>query len=180
MLRLFIGIRPPAPVRDALLDAMEGIENARWQDDDQLHLTLRFVGEVSEDRADDLVSALARIRLAPFPVAISGTGSFEKKGRISAVWAGVEPSAALLALQGKVERACQSVGLPQEGRKYCPHITMARLNRSSQDAREWLSETGLLRIKPFQVKRFVLFESRLTDHGSEYEQIVHFPLISDG
>ena len=115
MPRLFVGLRPPSPVRDALLDAMEGIENARWQDDDQLHVTLRFVGEVDERTADDLVDALAAIRLERFSSAIEGTGFFERKGVPSAVWARVLPSDALSRLQRRIERACRSVDLEAEG-----------------------------------------------------------------
>ena len=177
MPRLFVGLRPPSPVRDALLDAMEGIENARWQDDDQLHVTLRFVGEVDERTADDLVDALAAIRLERFSSAIEGTGFFERKGVPSAVWARVLPSDALSRLQRRIERACRSVGLEAEGRKFLPHVTMARLNRSSGPIGRFLAQTAMLKVGPWSNERFVLYESRLTDHGSEYDEVVHFPLI---
>ena len=177
MPRLFVGLRPPSPVRDALLDAMTGIENARWQDDDQLHVTLRFVGEVDERRADDLVDALAAIRAERFDCEIAGTGFFERKGVPSAVWARVVPDNALARLQRRVERACRSAGLEAEVRKFVPHMTMARLNRSSGPIGDFLAHTAMLRVGPWQNERFVLYESRLTDQGSEYDEVVHFPLI---
>ena len=72
--RLFIGIRPPAPVRDALLDTMEALEGARWVDGDNLHLTLRFVGEVERPAANDLAEALGQIDWARFTLRIAGSG----------------------------------------------------------------------------------------------------------
>ena len=180
MPRLFVGLRPPSLVRDGLLDAMTGIENARWQDDDQLHVTLRFVGEVDERRADDLADALAAIRVERFDSEIAGSGYFERKGVPSAVWAKVVPDEALSRLQRRVERACRSVGLEAEGRKFVPHVTMARLNRSSGPIGDFLAQTAMLRVGPWPNERFVLFESRLTDHRSEYDEVVHFPLIRVG
>src|SRR5690606_20008278 len=86
--RLFIAIRPPAPVREALLDTMEGIEGARWQDEEKLHLTLRFAGEVERPAANDLAAALGRIAAAPFALRIAGVGHFERKGQPHTLWAG--------------------------------------------------------------------------------------------
>ena len=132
--RLFIGIRPPERVSDLLLDAMEGIEGARWQDEENLHLTLRFIDEVSRPAANDLAAALERIVAAPFKVRIAGVGHFERKGNPHAVWARIAPSAPLEALRQKAERACEIAGFERETRKFTPHITLARLNRSSGPA----------------------------------------------
>ena len=76
--RLFIAIRPPEPVRDRLVDAMEGIEGARWVDEENLHLTLRFLGEVERPAANDLAAALARVSAAPFMLSVDGVGHFDK------------------------------------------------------------------------------------------------------
>jgi len=87
--RLFVAIRPPAPVRDALIDAMEGVEGARWQDEAALHLTLRFVGEVETPGANDLAGQLSRIAWPPFELRVAGVGAFERKGSPHAIWARV-------------------------------------------------------------------------------------------
>src|SRR5947199_5146971 len=79
MHRLFIAIRPPEPIRDLLIDAMDDSADFRWQDDEQLHLTLRFVGEVERPLADDLAAALGQVRADPFAVRIEGTGRFEQR-----------------------------------------------------------------------------------------------------
>ena len=110
MHRLFVAIRPPEAVREQLLDLMEGMPGMRWQDDDQLHLTLRFIGEVERPVAEDLTAALQHIRFDSFPIALDGVGKFERH-RNGVLWAGVRPKEQLKALAAKVERACQSAGL---------------------------------------------------------------------
>jgi 2'-5' RNA ligase len=97
-MRLFVAIRPPRAIRSILLGAMGGISGARWQDDDQIHVTLRFIGEVNRRQAEDADAALRSVRHAPFEVRLSGVGSFEKRGQPSAVWAGVTPAAPLATL----------------------------------------------------------------------------------
>src|SRR3954454_14820959 len=110
MHRLFVAIRPPEAIRDLLIDAMDDSADFRWQQDDQLHVTLRFVGEVDQPLATDLAHALARVRAPAFSLRISSAGRFEHRGG-GTLWAGVEPKEQLAALAAKVERTCQSVGL---------------------------------------------------------------------
>src|SRR5438874_11395350 len=125
MHRLFVAIRPPEPIRDLLIDAMDDSPDFRWQDDEQLHLTLRFVGEVERPVAEDLADALGRIRAPHFAARIAGIGRFEQRNS-GALWAGVEPKAPLAALAAKVERACVAAGLDPERRAFHPPITPAR------------------------------------------------------
>src|SRR3954447_14841794 len=110
MHRLFVAIRPPEHIRDLLIDAMDDSADFRWQQDDQLHLTLRFVGEVERPVADDLAAELGRVRAAPFDLRIAGTGRFEQRNS-GALWSGVEPREPVAALAAKVERACAAAGL---------------------------------------------------------------------
>jgi len=175
--RLFIALAPPNHVREALLDPMEGLEGARWQDFDNLHITLRFVGEVSRLQADDLALALSRVEFASFPVSIRGVGHFEKKQQPNAIWAAVLPSAPLSRLQLSIEQACQRAGLAVETRKFIPHITLARLNRSSGDISPWLARHDGLAIKPWQADGFAIFESQLTAGGAIYTQVERFTAI---
>src|SRR5437868_8983890 len=102
MHRLFVAIRPPEDIRDLLIDAMDDSADFRWQDDEQLHLTLRFIGEVERPVADDLAADLARIRAQPFTLRIAGTGRFEQRNS-GALWAGVEPKPPVAVLAAKVE-----------------------------------------------------------------------------
>ena len=176
MHRLFVAIRPPEPIRDLLIDAMDDGPEFRWQDDEQLHLTLRFVGEVERPVAEDLAGALGRIRSRPFDIRIKSVGRFDQRSS-GAVWAGVEPKEPLAALAAKVERACLAVGLEPERRAFHPHITLARWKgRRSVDAEEFVVRNRALSSEPFAVAAFALFESQLSRHGAHYEQVTSYPL----
>lgn len=173
--RLFVALPLPEEIADGLLDIQEGIPAARWQDADNLHITLRFVGEVDRHMAADLETALESITFAPFPLQISGVGHFEANRRAKAVWARIAPSAALDELQMRVEIACRRAGLSAETRRFVPHITIARLNAGTGPIGDWLHANGALRLGPWQVDRFSLFESDLTPNGAIYTEITKFP-----
>ena len=175
MPRLFAAIRPPLAVMDALIDTMEAVENARWQDEEQLHVTLSFLGEVQERAVGDVVDVLSRIAFAPFDLTIAGTSHFERKGRVHSIWAGIERSEPLMALQKQVDRACRSLGLDIERRKYLPHVTLARFSRPSPDIPAWLARHAKLRCDPFTVDQFALFESHLSSGPAQYEELARFP-----
>jgi 2'-5' RNA ligase len=176
MHRLFVAIRPPDWVRDLLIDAMDDSPEFRWQDDEQLHLTLRFVGEVERPIAEDLAAALAQVRAAPFELRIAGVGRFEQRSS-GALWAGAEPKAPLAALAAKVERACQFVGLEPERRAFHPHITLARWKgRRTRELESFLERRSALSSEPWLVEDFGLFESRLSRHGAHYQQVATYPL----
>ena len=176
MHRLFAAIRPPEDIRDLLIDAMDDSPDFRWQDEEQLHLTLRFVGEVERPIANDLTDALARVRAERFQIRIKGVGRFEQRSS-GALWAGVEPKAPVSALSAKIERICQQVGLDPERRAFHPHITLARWKgRRTREVQDYLERNADLASEPFAVDRFILFESRLSRHGAHYEEVASFPL----
>lgn len=171
MHRLFVAIRPPASHRARLLAMMGGMAGARWQDGDQLHLTLRFVGQVDRHHANDIADALRAVRFAPFDIALSGVGCFNRKGVVDALWAGVQPRDALTALHKKVDRACVAAGLPPDERAYLPHITLARFGRGGGLVEPFLAQHADLTSPPFQVTGFGLFESHLGHTGATYHLI---------
>jgi 2'-5' RNA ligase len=176
MHRLFVAIRPPEHIRDLLIDAMDDSPDFRWQDDEQLHLTLRFIGEVDRPVADDLADALGRVEACAFKLRLNGIGRFEQRGS-GALWAGVEPKAPVAALAAKVERACFAVGLEAERRAFHPHITLARWKgRRTRDVHDFLERRRGLSSEPFEVDAFILFESRLSRHGAHYEEVERYTL----
>jgi 2'-5' RNA ligase len=176
MHRLFVAIRPPEDVRDLLIDAMDDSPALRWVGEEQLHLTLRFIGEVERPLANDLAAALAQIRSPAFELAMNGVGRFEKRSG-GALWAGVEPRASVAEIAAKVERACVQVGLEPERRAFHPHITLARWNRRNAEAvLAFERRHSDLTSKPFAVDEFILFESRLSRHGPHYEEVAAYPL----
>jgi 2'-5' RNA ligase len=177
MHRLFVAIRPPEPIRDLLIDAMDDSADFRWQDDEQLHITLRFVGEVDRPIADDLAAALGRVHADPFQLRVKGVGRFEQRSS-GALWAGVEPKEPLAALAAKIERICQSIGLEPERRAFHPHITLARWKgRRTGELADFLTRQRALSSEPFDVDHFTLFESRLSRHGAHYEEVATYPLV---
>src|SRR6476620_503807 len=177
MHRLFVAIRPPEHIRYLLIDAIDDSPEFRWQDEEQLHLTLRFVGEVDRPLARDLADALSRIHAQPFEARIHGVGQFEQRNS-GALWAAVEPKPPLSALASKIERMCQSIGLEPERRAFHPHVTLARWKgRRSRELAGFLDRTRGLASEPFEVDRFVLFESRLSRHGAHYEEVASYRLL---
>ena len=175
MHRLFVAIRPPEDIREQLLDLMEGVPDLRWQQDEQLHLTLRFIGEVDRPMAEDVAAALERIRFDPFQLSLDGVGRFEKHRR-GALWAGVAPKDQLKALNAKVERACQSAGLEPERRAYHPHITLARWKGRAPGLDRFMELHGGLSSQPWPVDEFILYESRLGREGAHYEPVERYSL----
>src|SRR5687767_12084204 len=156
MIRLFVAVELPETVRDRLLTLQGGVPGARWVNEDQMHLTLRFIGEVDDNVANDVDDALSGIRAPAFELELSGVGEFGGKNP-RALWAGVRPNPALLHLQKKVETALQRIGLEAETRKFSPHVTLARLRGAPREkVVQFLSEYGLFASVPFRVDRFVL------------------------
>jgi 2'-5' RNA ligase len=177
MHRLFVAIRPPEAVRDLLIDAMDDSPALRWVADENLHLTLRFIGEVERPLAEDIAGALQRIRAEAFPLRIKGVGRFDQRSGGS-VWAGVEPREAVVSLAARVDRACQTAGLEPERRAFHPHITLARFGRQAKaEVDPFLCRTAGLAAGPFDVTSFSLFESKLSRHGALYEAVADFPLL---
>ena len=168
MHRLFVAIRPPEHIRDLLIDAMDESPSLGWVGDERLHLTLRFIGEVEKPAANDVATALDRIRFPAFDLAIKGVGKFERRTG-GALWAAVEPKNQVSALAAKVERAVQQAGIEPERRSFMPHVTLARWNRTTADVVDaFLCRNSELRSEPFRVAEFILFESKLSRHGAHY------------
>jgi 2'-5' RNA ligase len=176
MHRLFVAIRPPRSVRDRLAGLMGGVRGARWQAEDQLHLTLRFIGEVDRHKAADLHAALGAVRHPSFEVAIGGLRSFERRGEATTLWAGVTPHAPLKALHKKVDQACLLAGVEPDRRAYLPHITLARLGRAAGPLHSLLESAGGLTGEPFLVNEFGLYESELTPGGPIHTIVDRYPL----
>ncbi|MDI1295129.1 MAG: RNA 2',3'-cyclic phosphodiesterase [bacterium] len=179
MHRLFVAIRPPAILRTQLLALMGGIAGARWQDDAQLHLTLRFIGDIDRHRANDLAVALAMVRFAPFDISLAGVGCFDRKGRIDTLWAGVQPRDPLTRLHHKIDRACVQSGLPPEDRAYLPHITLARFGRAGGLVDHFIAQHVGLASPSCRIDNFALFESHLSHDGATYHRIERYPAQDD-
>jgi 2'-5' RNA ligase len=176
MLRLFTAIELPLAAKTRLSLLASGLQGARWLSSDNYHLTLAFVGEVDEGEALQLHQELAGVKAKPFLLRIKGVGSFETKGKLRTLWAGVEACEALTVLQGRVAGACQRAGVRIEARKFKPHISLARFSAQPSTARlgDWLAGNALLSLEPIEVRAFTLFRSHLGGEGAHYEALERY------
>ena len=176
MHRIFVAIRFPQDIRDLLVDAIDDSAELRWVPEDQLHLTLRFIGEVERPVAEEIASHLGRVRAEAFTLAIRGLGRFDQRSG-GTLWAGVEPKAPVAALAAKIDRACVAAGLEPERRAFHPHITLARFGRSSAGAAaDFLQRNAALASDAFPVSSFALIESHLSRHGAHHEEVASYAL----
>jgi 2'-5' RNA ligase len=168
MPRLFTAIEIPEALRLRLSLLRAAINGAKWVQPDDMHITLRFAGDIEPRTADDLADALAETSVAPFTVSIAGTGAFGGRDP-HVLWAGVEAGPELGALYRANERAVRIAGLPPDPREFRPHVTLARMRRARQaEVARFLAESGGLRLEPFEVTRFVLLSARPGTGGPPY------------
>lgn len=176
MPRLFTAIEIPADVGNAISMARGGLPRARWIDPENYHLTLRFIGDVDDVVAHEVAFILGQVRRDAFEIKLGGLSSFGGR-RPRAIVALAAPSPPLLELQSEHERLLQRIGLEPEGRKYTPHVTIARLrDSSSHQVAEYLSTRGHFRCPAFDTARFVLYSSRDSIGGGPYVVEADYPL----
>jgi RNA 2',3'-cyclic 3'-phosphodiesterase len=175
-MRLFVAFSLPDAVAVSLTMIQSGVPGARWQTREQMHLTLRFIGEVDGSDAATIDDALFAISAPALSLQLKGGGEFGGK-KPRALWAGVAPNEALLHLQRKIETAMQRIGLEAEPRKFTPHVTLARLRGTPPGiAMDYLVDHALFASAPFDVREFILYESHLGPNGSLYVPQRHYPL----
>ncbi len=176
-MRLFIALDLPPDIKDRLAALCSGVPGARWVPPETMHLTLRFVGEVNGHARDDLLEALTTVRTEPFDLTLEGVGHFETSRQPRALWAGVARNEALSRLRDSVEGAVQRAGLAAEGRKFMPHVTLARLKDAPGGrVQAFLANHSLFRSRSFPVTTFTLFSSFLSKNGAIYRPEAEFPL----
>lgn len=176
-MRLFVALDLPHPIRERLRWLAGGLPGARWLPPENLHCTLRFIGEVPAWRAEEIDLALGALRAPGFPLSLSGVGVFNRGAKPATLYAGIERNAALDHLQAKVETALQRAGLDPERRRFTPHVTLARVE-TVPDARlaAWVQANNLFRAEPVPVHHFTLFSSRLGKEASAYTAEVEYDL----
>ncbi len=178
MLRLFTGIELPILLRQRLVLLQGGLDGAKWVERDNFHLTLNFIGEVSEQVAEDAHDALSGIRTPPFDIELKGTGSFAKGDDVKVLWVGVEQNEVLHRLKEKIDHALAKFDVPVEKRKYHPHVTLARFRFGAEEAKvaQFMATHNLFSGDAFEVDHFTLFRTHQTKHGSEYEALAEYSL----
>lgn len=177
MHRLFVAIRPSPAIRNRLIGLMTGVAGARWQSDEQLHLTLRFIGEVERPQAEDIATSLGSVDGPRPSFGIRGVGVFGRP-RPHTLWAGVIGDAALVQLQQRIERALVRAGVLPERRAFMPHVTVARLDARAGPVEPWLAEAAAVHAPSETYDAFGLYESRLGAEGASYTLIARYPLVT--
>ena len=178
MPRLFVGLEIPREVAERLSLLRGGLPGARWVDPENYHITLRFIGDIDDRLAHDVASMLDGVKRRSFEVRFGELTSFGGR-KPRAIVVGVEPIQPLVELQSELERLMQRLGLEPEGRKFTPHVTLARLRDvSSRDVAEYLSTRGPLFGSSFKVSRFVLFSARASVGGGPYVVEADYPLAA--
>lgn len=160
-LRLFAALDLPDEIAARLIALQKGVPGAKWRPRENLHLTLRFFGEVQEPVAEeiDLELESAAAGFAPFELRLKGAGSFGGADP-HALWVGAEESAPLKQLAAACERAARRAGLKPEPRKFAPHVTLAYLSGASLErVQAFETRLGLFETKPFWIERFGLYSS---------------------
>lgn len=174
MPRLFVALRPPPEIRESLRAVMTGVSGARWQSDAQLHLTLRYIGDVDAAVAQDITTALAALRTPPITVQLAGVGAFERRGRVDTLWVGLTPQNDLRRLQRAIDDALAGVTAAPEPRTFVPHITVARLALGANVAPEiaqWQRSHAAVASTAFDFTHVSLYESDLASRGAAYREI---------
>jgi 2'-5' RNA ligase len=175
-MRLFVALPIPQSIAQSIMLIQGGVPGARWQTSEQLHITLRFIGEIGGREAAMLDDALAGIEAPAFDLQLHSVGQFGNK-QPHALWAGLRKSEALEHLQRKVDNAIRRVGQPQDAYKFAPHVTVARLrNPENRKMIEWLADHALFTSPEFHVDAFHMYSSLLTSDGSVYAVEREYPL----
>ncbi|MGD9649576.1 MAG: RNA 2',3'-cyclic phosphodiesterase [Dongiaceae bacterium] len=177
MVRLFVGLRFPFLVQEQLHSIANGLPGATWLPPENYHLTLRFIGEVDNGKAEDIDTMLLQIQAPAFELILRGVAQFGPLESAHSVWASVERSDALYHLRDKVESAVVRAGAEPDHRRFTPHVTLGRLKYSPPDRLEqYLSYHQGFKTPPVPVNDFVLYSSHLGSKGASYEQLAVYPL----
>jgi 2'-5' RNA ligase len=178
-MRLFVALALPDGVIARLRIMCSGIPGAHWVEPENMHVTLRFIGEVDETTAADIDHALSGIEASAFALSLAGIDTFGKGHKAHTLWVGVQPNPALTHLHAKVESAIVRSGEPPEQRKFTPHVTLARMNKPEMGRlQHFIEGNGLFNAGPFTVDQFTLYESRPGNGGPVYTALADYPLVS--
>ena len=180
MIRLFVGLDLPENIKEELYALRGGLPGADWHTKDKLTLNLRFVGNVEEPVAEEVLKELRYIRFPAFYMAFKEINYFATKNIPHHVWTGVTEPKIIGELQQKIDWAVKKAGAGEADRfKFVPHVSLARLRGTSIDELfKYIAENNLFHSKEFLVDSFSLFASRAreNDEGKYYTVEETYPL----
>jgi 2'-5' RNA ligase len=177
MYRLFVAIDPPDELKNQLTEICFGLPGAKWVDPDQMHITLKFIGEVDGAVLRDAREALHGVSFDSFEITVKGQGFFPPRGQPKMIWAGVEANECLTQFRNKVESTLVRAGLKPESRKFTPHIRLANVKMTSPNRLvNYLAQYSLLKLPPFKATEFSLYSSFLATEHAIHEIDTVYPL----
>ncbi len=178
MYRLFVALDFPSEVVQQLTDLCFGVQGVRWVPSDQIHLTIRFIGQVDESQFKQISEVLSEICVAPFALQLRGAGYFPPRKKPKVLWVGLDSNPELLKLHAGIERAIERVGIPPETRKFHPHVTLGRIRdrTPANEVAPFVVRNSLFATEPFQIDRFILFSSILRSEGAIHRKEGEYPL----
>ena len=170
MPRLFLGLSLPEPVTMDIQLMTGGVEGARWQTPEQLHLTLHFLGEVDGGQMRALIAGLAELEAPAFDMELRGAGVFPPRGAPRVIWLGVSEPDPIRLIHRRLGTILDQLGIERERRKFAPHVTVARLRRHADvdAAGRWVSGHALYRSAAFPVDEVHLYSSITAKRGAKY------------
>jgi 2'-5' RNA ligase len=179
MYRLFIAIDFPDEIKDDLANICFGVQGAKWVPKEQMHLTIRFIGDVDEAQYHAVSSGLSDVNASGFDLRIKGVGHFPLRNQPRVLWAGIEKNEAFAELRDFVETSLRECGIAPEERKFAAHITLARLGPHTPlpGIMNFLSVNGLFSTGPLPVEEFHLYSSVLTDTGAIHRREATYELL---
>jgi len=188
LIRAFIAIELPLPIQNQLeqivLDLQKsGSRHVKWVKPENIHLTLKFLGESRPDELDRLSAEIRPIIAITRPIELNvhGLGAFPNFKRPRVIWVGVQAPPSLIRLQQALEDAAEKIGYPREERTFSPHLTLGRVNREASPAElarlgETIAQKPVGTLGSMTVSQLVLFRSVLKPAGAIYTPLAHFPL----
>jgi RNA 2',3'-cyclic 3'-phosphodiesterase len=180
MIRLFTAVSIPEAIRQQLHGMGRSLPGARSVPEEQIHITLRFIGEVEGTLFKDIKDALSTVSVSPFSIAVQGVGHFPPRGKPRVIWAGLRPTDSLIKLKRRIDTCLIECGLPPDNRKFSPHVTLARLNNPPMKRiTSFLAGNAFLQFDEFEVHHFHLYSSKLTNKGATHIQEADYPLDPD-
>jgi len=176
--RLFVALELPEVLKEAIGEIQVGLRDARWLDEEGLHLTLAFIGEVDGAAGRRIEEALSRVEAPSLEIELHGLGHFPLRGSPRVLWTGASPAAELRFLAAAVRRELSRAGYPPERRKFAPHVTIARFRRPPPPPalQDYLGSYALFRTPAVPVVSFRLLSSVLRPSGARYTVEADFPL----
>jgi len=178
MTRLFVALDLPEFVKTRLAELCAfGLPGVSWVPPVQLHLSLRFIGEVDATMVGMIQTALLKVRAGSFPLKLHGMGTFPPGKIPRVVWVGVEKNEPLIQLQHKIEYQLTQAGLPGERRKFHPHVTLGRAHSPKLPRlQDYLAAHNLFKTEAFDVSEFSLYSSLLKPSGAIHTKETTYPL----